>query len=387
MSLITLVDERLPLNRKERFFTGTVFPMIVACDDFAHLGRVLDLVGAPRGLVRAHPDETNVEFFTEYGFLESLVGDIKDRFTILPAARDTPDVLIYVDGEPGLLIGVEAKMYDNPTPADLNRQLASQASILESMASGLPDDVAVHHVALVPAQLADSVGALDAPTVTWEELIDTYADVAPAYWIEMLRLALSRYGDLVSTYAPGGQNKDAKVRGLALFSQHFLKPEFTWMGRQGGLDGTALATDIATGSWKTFNYEARREPLPDNPNWFPVEDFVARVQEVVQPDAQVIDTSDMAAWIAEWTECDGATVEKVLQLELEWMAAVGIVDAEAIEFQYYQPEDLAGQPAIVDVDRLARDAEILLDVPEDLATEIYAAELVFLETRGLVSPE
>jgi hypothetical protein len=271
------------MNRKERYFTGTVLPMIVACDDFGHLDRFLSLAGASARSVLSDPENTNVEFFTEYGFLESLVGQSSDRFPNRPAGRDTPDVLIYIDGDPGLLVGVEAKMYDNPTVDDLNRQLRVQREILEGIAADLPVSVDVHHVALLPVELARKVGKLDAITVTWEQIAFAYEDVAPAYWIGMLRLALARYDQLVSKFARRGQNMDAKVRGQTLFSQNFGTPEYTWMGRQGGLHGTALAADIATGSWKTFKYEARREPVPENPNWFPVKAFVQRVQPSWQP--------------------------------------------------------------------------------------------------------
>lgn len=38
-----LVDHGLPLNRKERFYTATVLPMLVCTDDFGHLDRLLEL--------------------------------------------------------------------------------------------------------------------------------------------------------------------------------------------------------------------------------------------------------------------------------------------------------------------------------------------------------
>ncbi len=47
--------DRLPLNRKERYYTGTVLPMIVCCDEFAHFGRFLRLCGVPDGAVVAGP--------------------------------------------------------------------------------------------------------------------------------------------------------------------------------------------------------------------------------------------------------------------------------------------------------------------------------------------
>lgn len=45
MSLEEMLRTELQLNRKERFFTGTVFPMIVCKDNFRHLHLLLSLLG------------------------------------------------------------------------------------------------------------------------------------------------------------------------------------------------------------------------------------------------------------------------------------------------------------------------------------------------------
>ena len=55
MSLTSLLDSRLPMNRKERFFTGTVFPMIVAGDGFGGLQKFLDLAEVPPRRDRCGP--------------------------------------------------------------------------------------------------------------------------------------------------------------------------------------------------------------------------------------------------------------------------------------------------------------------------------------------
>jgi hypothetical protein len=46
--------------------------------------------------VDARPSSANVQFFTEYRFAESFIGDAKSRFPGVPTRKDTPDVLIYV---------------------------------------------------------------------------------------------------------------------------------------------------------------------------------------------------------------------------------------------------------------------------------------------------
>jgi hypothetical protein len=50
MSLEELMSEDLPLNRKERFFTGTILPMLVCKDSFKHLHGLLALIGCEERL-------------------------------------------------------------------------------------------------------------------------------------------------------------------------------------------------------------------------------------------------------------------------------------------------------------------------------------------------
>lgn len=79
-TLVELLDRPLPLNRKERFYTGTVLPAIMCADNFAHLGRVSELLPTGPLEVRADPDDCTVVFFTEYSLTESLVGQSAKRF-------------------------------------------------------------------------------------------------------------------------------------------------------------------------------------------------------------------------------------------------------------------------------------------------------------------
>jgi hypothetical protein len=64
----SLFDTALPMNRKERFFTGTVFPMIVCADEFRHFGRFLRLSRVGDRTIQV-ASAANIQFFTEYGFL------------------------------------------------------------------------------------------------------------------------------------------------------------------------------------------------------------------------------------------------------------------------------------------------------------------------------
>jgi len=101
--------EWLPFNRKERFFTGTVLPGIIAADGFSRLDRFLALCGLPNVLA-ADPAErvSEVQFLTEYGFAESAPFDPSETWSHYEGGRDTPDVVI---AGPSWLLAVEAKLY------------------------------------------------------------------------------------------------------------------------------------------------------------------------------------------------------------------------------------------------------------------------------------
>ncbi|MGK3964072.1 hypothetical protein WMF38_07815 [Sorangium sp. So ce118] len=278
MSIAQLADTGLPFNRKERYFTGILLPMLVCADNFAHFGRLTELVGLGRIDVDARPTSANVQFFTEYSFVESLIGEAKARFPDAPVKKDTPDVLIYIAGLRRASIAIEAKMYDRPTTAALNEQLAAQAELVRYIAGQLDVDAAsIAHVALLPAALASELGKLLLTTVTWERLLEAYADVAPPYFLEMLRVALGRYEQLVAPRTTWGANTETKLTGAELYERHHAGSLTTqWMGRQGGLDGAELTKDIASGTWRNQLYECSSKCM-SNRNWFTLAAFVARI--------------------------------------------------------------------------------------------------------------
>jgi hypothetical protein len=96
-----------------------------------------------------------------------------------------------------------------------------------------------------------------------------------------------------------------------------------------------------------------------------------------------IDSDDQDAFIVEHTGIDLATVRTVMRVEFEYMAAVGLIDGPVGQWKYYAPEQLQGADPIVDVDRLAIDAERLAGVPAAIALEIFDAELKYLRLKGI----
>jgi hypothetical protein len=273
-SLTWLLDHTLPLNRKERFYTGTVLPGIV-CADFAHLNRLTALMGHPDVDTSGDPAHIGLVFFTEYGIAESAYGPAAARFAGLPTARDTPDVVFLTLRPSPVLFALEAKMYDRPGGGELRHQLDLQRELLDPLAVRLAkwldvDEVPVAHRALLPA--AQRGLHLDPhQAITWEQVHEAYADIAPAYWLQMLAEALDRYEDLVTRAIA---NDDARMTGEEIVAGYQAgRRPYTAMGRSLGLSGAPLQADLETGAWRHTAYQVAVAD-PGNRNWFSVEAFV-----------------------------------------------------------------------------------------------------------------
>ncbi|MCI0712090.1 MAG: hypothetical protein L0154_18185 [Chloroflexi bacterium] len=180
--------------------------------------------------------------FTEYGIAESIFGKAREQFTDPPTDRDTPDVLIYIDGQPRTMIGLEAKMYFAPSATSLQAQMERQAAVLDYLARELHIDT-VHHYALVPDQWLPALESFPFPVITWQALHDQFELVdRDNYYLHMLRLALEAWDDLVSkTSISGGMNADDKISGYKIVEGYRNgQLPFVTMGRNGGLSSTKI---------------------------------------------------------------------------------------------------------------------------------------------------
>jgi hypothetical protein len=271
-----MLAEGLPLNRKERFYTGTVLPMVVAGDGLAHLHRFLALCGLGFEQDADHGSGGNesIEFFTGYNFAEScFTGDDLARFPEPPTGADNPDLVIV---GPGWLVVVEAKMFHNPPPRALNEQMRRQRVLVDYWARQLDIPAGrVAHVLLLPSKLPTD-GVID-KVVTWEEVLQAYRIVGPEYWTALLWTALDRYDLLVTPAKTFGINADGHMTGAEIVAAHGRGDlAFAYMGRRLGLDGIGLAADMASGKWRTRVYEVRYERLAGKSHWFAIPQFIAR---------------------------------------------------------------------------------------------------------------
>jgi hypothetical protein len=285
MSLQEMMKSGLPMNRKERYFTGTVFPMIVCADGFRHLDVFAELIpGCRLPRIEAAPAQANIQFFTEYSLVESIYGrDTKKRFPDPPKTKDTPDIVILIMGEKSLLIALEAKMYHQPQVHSLVTQLKAQRILLAYLKRRLAVDE-VWHAALLPkgflSELDRAVPAghedSDFPIIRWEDLLEKYRAVRPQgdYFIGVLDLALRDWKTLCSQPLAYGLNAERMMKGGVIHRLFETGQAPRVMGRSGGLWGPTLAEDIASGNWRTQDYEVSSAAEPPNKNWFYVGEFV-----------------------------------------------------------------------------------------------------------------
>lgn len=281
MSIKQLMETALPINRKERFYTGTIFPMIVCRDNFNHLRQFLSLINdyQPQP-IDATPSTTNIQFFTEYGIKESIYGKNISRFPNPPLSKDTPDIIILIQGKQTSMIAIEAKMFLRPSPTSLQTQMERQHEILKSLQEPLGIDN-LHLVALVPQQWNNKLSAFNFPVITWNTLYDQYSASYPDdYFLEVLKYALDNYDDLVSS-TQSSYSQKTHMTGLNIYRQYKNESlEIIIMGRNGGLTGKSLKDDLMTNSWSNQPYEVSSEETPRNRNWFYVEDFISLIDAI-----------------------------------------------------------------------------------------------------------
>jgi hypothetical protein len=278
----------LPLNRKERFYTGSVLPAIICYGNFKYIDRFFNLIPNFNLNLEIKPDvkNNNILFQTEYSFKESLVEKhFKEKFTGDFETKDTPDLVILITEPELVLIVGEAKMFSSVNPGDINTQMKNQEWFIEAVKNGLNiKNENCFHFALLPQKLIPGKASLNYPVVFWEEIISSYNEIlADDYFLNVLRVAVDKFDDLRSQRNGDaisfGKNMDFKLSGDKILEMHNNGESF-WVGRSKGRFGDKFKTDILTGGWKDFEYEINKtsKSVP-NRNWFSSSQFVNDVGE------------------------------------------------------------------------------------------------------------
>jgi len=289
MNMRELMRTELPINRKERFFTGTVFPMLVCRDNFKHFKLFTSLI---EGFDDMHEITSlwDIQFFTEYSLAESIVTRAdRDRFRDPPRAKDTPDIVVLLTKRPKTLLSIEAKMYDVPDAHHLKTQMDNQREHIEYLRHTLRIE-RVCQLALLPLELCEQVSYQKNSThyvagseyqiITWEALYQMYKNVCrDDYFLHLLKLALDSYPELKSR-SWLSSSCELKLCGREIYEQYKQGTiAMKTMGRDRGLEGEHLKRDIDSGKWKTQQYETSSQECLPSDNWFLIHEFVQRIDK------------------------------------------------------------------------------------------------------------
>jgi len=301
--LFTNFNNLLPINRKERYFTGTVLPQIICYENFEHINLFFDLIdNFPKDIViepNANANNNNIQFFTEYSLKES-ANFLGKKYQNLPKSKDTPDVVILITKPELYLIVIEAKMYTTPNISEFKKQIQAQQEVIRCIQENLNINPAnIYHLGLVPQRYFSSNIATTCQMLHWENILGAYTEMLKGtYFYETLKYALSNFNTLVSgnngAFGSFGKNSEDRLNGVEIITCHKAGKRF-WVGRNRGLHGAELQKDKETGGWQTYEYEVNfTDKEAPNRNWFSSSDFVecmkdANLEEEIKPDTSILD--------------------------------------------------------------------------------------------------
>jgi|GEM_PF-836897 len=287
-------ENYLPLNRKEKFYTGTVLPQIICHENFKYFNLFTNLIrNFPLGIeIKTDLWDNNIQFFTEYSLKESVVSGLAKTFVELPKTKETPDLIIVITKPELILIVVEAKVY-NPTDADsLSKQMQNQVKIISSIKKTINiRDENVFHIGIVPKKLINKRLIKEFQLLYWEDILESYSIILKDnYFFNLLVLAMKKFDDLFLSssgqHTSYGKNMDSNMSGLEIVKMFSTTKKF-WVGRHGGLTGDALLNDKNSGIWKTKKYEVNiSSSVAPNRNWFSAEEFIRFME--VEPKVELV---------------------------------------------------------------------------------------------------
>jgi len=205
--------EFIPINRKEKYYTGTVLPMIVCRDNIRNISRIFKLAGIDVEGSFEELDDKDVIFYTEYSLKDSCVGCFDQSFLNTLEGIDKfsiPDILIGARFKDRFyILAVEAKMFQKTSFVELSRQLKKQLDTAISpvvqclkMYYGSSAEVIVEQCALLPEQMID-FNKIYGQThmfkvISWEDILTTFSDNNGCYFYRILQRALEEYDDKIS---------------------------------------------------------------------------------------------------------------------------------------------------------------------------------------------
>lgn len=279
-----LLSSFIPINRKERFYTGTVLPMLICRNNFEYLIPFLSLVCKASIDTEILHCDSDVIFTTEFNIIESCFGNVHNSFTNFKESRETsasPDIVVIINNKSSVeLFVIEAKMYNRTSQSKLTTQMNIQKESfikpLESVIrSDFCADVNTHHAALLPKLMVEEL-LLQEDNFTiihWEDILTKYVTFDDDYFYLCLKKAISCYSDKKSKKVARNRTK---MQGKDIYSKHYDGTlEYHYVGVSGGLRGK-IFEDLKSHEWANRSFEVSKEKIAHS-NWLTVSDFLKAV--------------------------------------------------------------------------------------------------------------
>lgn len=273
------LKSELPINRKERFYTGTVIPSILFHNGLSNLFRFLrEIEGFPI-IINENNTQDNFLFYTEYNLKES-AGKKSVGAEIYTVTGDTPDVIIEILEPQKVFVVIEAKMYTNLTQNDFGKQMAAQKlAVIDILKDKY--NTQVFHVALTPRRLGFK-RTEDYQVINWEFLLDNEdIDLQDNYFANFLRFALERYDDLVCDQSGMASTVERQIPGFDVYVNG-IGPKTLWVGRKGGK--STIEEDVKKGIWrdKLYAINTQKPQGGQKGNWISSHEFAAIVDNATK---------------------------------------------------------------------------------------------------------
>ena len=246
------LNEELPINRKEKFYTATILPSLLFHNGLSNFYHFLkQIINFPPEINERETGD-NFLFYTEYNLKES-AGKKSVGIEIETDSGETPDVLIEILKPSKVFVIIEAKMFQNLNQNEFSRQMKSQRNVVIKALKKkfhLNDDK-IFHIGLVPKEL-NFCDTIDYQIINWEIFNFKTFKLRGNYSHNFLRFALENYSTLV---ADKSTKQASTVKGYIKGSELYdmaKKGEILWIGRKGGK--LSIQNDVSQGIWRNKNY-------------------------------------------------------------------------------------------------------------------------------------
>lgn len=271
-----LLETELRLNRKERFYTGTVLPSLLFHRGLSNFYSFLHQIPEFPKEISEKDTDGEFLFYTEYNLKESQVKK-SEGIKIDIETGDTPDLIIEILQPFKVFVVIEAKMFANPTLKYFNSQMSAQKKVIDALKKAY-DPRHIFHVALVPSQIHFLTNE-SYSVINWQFFIDNNAlDMKENYFYPYLKLALDKYDALVAKKHGKALTIKEEISGSQIYLDGKNARDL-YVGRMGGKK--VVLNDVKQGIWRNRKYATNTEK-PKNGlegNWLSSAEFAEIVDQ------------------------------------------------------------------------------------------------------------